>query len=94
MDSRDWSRVKGLRFLIHDGVGRGVDFVEKHHRHAAEKTFRVLESVGPMAVPTKAVHTVHDGVLWLTYGGIRGINRAARTVDGWVLDALARSESD
>ncbi len=94
MDDRDWERVKGLKRLIHDGVERGAEFVEKHHRRAAEKTFRVLESVGPIAVPAKFVHEVHDGVLWLTYGGIRVINRAAETVDALLVNRLASAAGD
>ncbi len=85
MDKRDWQRIRGLKRLIHDGVGRGAEFVEKHHRHAAEKPFRVLESIKPIAAPTKLVRGVHDGVLWLTYGGIRVINRATEKVDSWVI---------
>jgi len=42
MDRENWRRIKGLRRLIHDGVERGADFVEKHHRRTAEKPFQVL----------------------------------------------------
>jgi len=94
MDKEDWDRIKGLKQLIHDGVGRGTDFVEKHHRHAAEKPFRMLESIGPIAAPTKLVRGVHDGVLWLTYGGIRAINNTTEKVDTWVVDSLAPAEDD
>ena len=89
MDKEDWKRLKGLRRLIHEGVGRGADFVEKHHRHAARRSFQVLESVRPIATPTKIVRTVHDGVLSLTYGSIRAINQAAEKTSGWVVDTLA-----
>jgi len=89
MDKEDWKRLKGLRRLIHEGVGRGADFVEKHHRHAARRSFQVLESVRPIATPTKIVRTVHDGVLSLTYGSIRVINQAAEKSSGWVVARLA-----
>jgi len=89
MDREGWKRLKGLRSLIHDGVGRGADFVEKHHRHASSKPFQVLKSVRPIVTPTQIVRTVHDGVLTLTYGSIRVINQAAEKTSGWVVARLA-----
>ncbi len=89
MDEEAWKRIRGFKRLIHDGVERGAVFVEKHHRHAAEKSFRILESIPPIAAPTRVVHSVHDGVLWLTYGSIRVINQAAEIVYDWVEDRLA-----
>jgi hypothetical protein len=89
MDKEDWKRLRGLRRLIHDGVERGADFVEKHHRHAARKPFRALESIKPIAGPTWVVRSIHDGVLSITYGSIRAINRAAEKSSGWVVDNLA-----
>ena len=88
MDKEDWKRLRGFKRLIHDGVERGADFVEKHHRHAAEKPFQVLESITPIAVPTRIVRAIHDGVLWLTYGSIRAVNQAAEVADDWVVDRL------
>jgi len=88
MDREDWRRIKGLRRLIHDGVERGADFVEKHHRHAARKPFQVLESIKPIAGPTWVVRSVHDGVLSLTYGSIRAINQVAEKTSSWVVDRL------
>jgi len=87
-----WRRLRGLKRLIHDGVELGANFVEKHHRHAAEKPFRVLEAIEPIAAPTKLVHTVHDGVLTLTYGSIRAINKATEVVDDWVVDRLEQAD--
>ena len=92
MDKEGWKRLKGLRRLIHDGVGRGADFVEKHHRHAAGKPFQVLESITPIAAPTSVVRSIHDGVLSLTYGSIRAINQAIEMADDWVVDRLAPAD--
>ena len=94
MDDEGWRRLKGLKRLIHDGVRQGADFVEKHHRHAAEKPFRVLESIPAIAVPTKVVHVVHDGVLSLGYGGIRAINQAIEVADDWLVAQLAPADDD
>ncbi|MBW2525237.1 MAG: hypothetical protein JRI23_13720 [Deltaproteobacteria bacterium] len=89
MDEQGWKRLRGLRRLIHDGVEHGAHFVEKHHRHAAAKPFDVLESVEPIAAPTRVVRTIHDGVLSVTYGSIRAINRVTQAADGWVVEQLA-----
>ena len=88
MDRETWNRLRGLRRLVHDGVRRGAEFVEKHHRHAAEKPFRVLESVKPIAAPTRVVRSVHDGVLSITYGSIRAINQATEVADSWMVERL------
>jgi len=84
MDKEDWKRLRGFKRLIHDGVKHGVDFVEKHHRHAAEKPFRVLESIRPIAAPTRVVRRIHDGVLSLSYGSIRAINQLTEMADDWL----------
>jgi hypothetical protein len=94
MDSQCWRRLRGLKRLLHDGVRQGADFVEKHHRHAAEKPFKVLESIPPIAAPTNVVHGVHDGVLSLSYGGIRAINEAIEVADDWLVDRLAPRDDD
>ena len=94
MDREDWKRLRGLKRLVHDGVKRGAEFVEKHHRRAAEKPFQVLESIKPIAVPTRVVRSVHDGVLSLTYGSIRAINQATELADDWIVDSLKPTEDD
>jgi hypothetical protein len=88
MDREAWNRLRGLKRLIHDGVKRGAEFVERHHRHAAEKPFRVLESIRPIAAPTRVVRHIHDGLLSLTYHSIRAINLAAEVADSWVVERL------
>jgi hypothetical protein len=94
VDDQGWRRLKGLKRLIHDGVRQGADFVEKHHRRAAAKPFTVLESIPLIAAPTKVVHGIHDGVLWLSYGGIRTINQALEAADDWLMDQLAPADDD
>ena len=89
MDREAWNRLRGLKRLVHDGVKRGAEFVEKHHRHAADKPFQVLESIAPIAAPTRVVRSVHDGVLSLTYGSIRAINQVTEVADSWLFDMLA-----
>ena len=94
MDERGWKRLRGLKRLIHDGVERVTGFVEKHHRHAAAKPFQVLESIELIAAPIKVVRSVHDGVLSLTYGGVRVINKATEMVDDWVVDWMAPADDN
>jgi len=89
MDEETLRRLRGFKRLIHDGVERGATFVEKHHRHAARKPFQILESIKPIAAPTRVVRSVHDIVLSLTYGSIRAINQATEVADDWVVDRLA-----
>ena len=76
MDKQSLDRWRGLEQLLHDGVEIGATTVESYHRKAASKPFDILESIEAIAVPTRIVRTVHDGILSLTYGSIRTINRA------------------
>ncbi len=76
MDQQSLERWRGLEQLLHDGVEIGATTVESYHRKAAGKPFEILESIEVIAVPTRIIRTVHDGILTLTYGSIRTINRA------------------
>ena len=93
MDEQKWSRVRGLKSLIHDGVSHGASFVEKHHRHATNKPFEMLMSVESLAGPVGIVQGLHDGVLSLSYGGVRVVNRVVETVDDWILDRVVSAAS-
>ncbi len=90
----DWKRLRGLKRLLHEGVNRGASFVEKHHRQTAEKPFDALESIDPVAGPTKIIRRMHDGVVSLTYESIRALNRATEVADDWVMDRLEPSDGD
>lgn len=78
--------------MLHAGVEHGARFVEKHHRHAAAKPFDVLESVEPVAAPTKVVRGVHDGILSITYGSIQAINKVTEVAGDLVVDRLEAAD--
>jgi hypothetical protein len=78
MDAELHRRLQGFRELLHDGVEIGSRLVERHHREAAAKPFRVLAAIPGIAGPAMAVRTIHDAVLTVTYGGIRVVNRGFR----------------
>lgn len=80
MDETTSRRLWGLKSLAHDGVERAAILVEKHHRAAADKPFRVLEAISPIAVPTRIVRIFHDAVVTLTYGSIQTLNRCVKLV--------------
>ena len=92
MDREGWSRLRGLKRLLHDGVGLGSTFVEKHHRHAVELPFDVLEAIEPIAAPTKVVRGVHAGMLSFTYGSIRAVNHTVEVAGDWVVDRIATAD--
>jgi len=90
----DWNKLRGFKRLLHDGVREGASFVEKHHRHAANKPFDVLEAIPPVALPTKVVRAIHDGVVTAVYTTIRGVNDITERVDDWVVDQLEAADAD
>jgi hypothetical protein len=89
MDEQAWQRIVGAERLIHEGVARVTDLVERHHRHTAAKPFDLLESLAPIAGASRVVRTVHDGVLTITYGGVRVVNGLTEIAGGWLLHQLA-----
>ena len=80
MDETTSRRLWGLKSLVHDGVERGANLVERHHRAAAATPFRVLEAIPPITAPTQVVRIFHDAVVTLTYGSIRTLNRCVKMV--------------
>jgi hypothetical protein len=85
MDKQKLDRWRGLEQLLHDGIEIGATAVESYHRKAASKPFDILESIEIIAAPTHIIRMVHDGILSLSYGSVRGINR--------VLDFSSRRSS-
>ncbi|MFT5585370.1 MAG: triacylglycerol lipase [Cognaticolwellia sp.] len=90
-----WKRVRGIKKLIHDSVDRTATFVERHHRQAAEKPFRILEQVDGVAAPAKLVEQIYFGVVGASYEGVRVVNKIVEGVDDWVVDGMqAREEGE
>jgi len=87
-----WNRVRGIKQLIHNSVDRGASFVERHHRHAAEKPFRILEQVDGVAAPAKLVEQIYFGVVDASYESVRVVNKLVEGVDDWVVDELQARE--
>ena len=81
--------------MRHDSVDRGASFVERHHRHATEKPFRILEQVDGVAAPAKLVEQIYFGVVGASYESVRVVNKLVEGVDDWVVDELqARAQGE
>lgn len=92
MDERDRERLEGLRQLVHDGVEHGARFVEQHHRETSGRVFDAVSRVEPLEAPATLVRTVHDGVLAVSYAGVRLGNRLAGRATRWALARTGRQE--
>jgi hypothetical protein len=93
-DEKRWKRVRGIKKLIHDSVDRTATFVERHHRHAADKPFRILEQVEGVAAPAKLVEQIYMGVVGASYEGVRVVNKIVEGVDDWVVDELQARDGE
>ena len=91
---RRWKRVRGIKKLIHDSVDRTTTFVERHHRQAADKPFRILEQVEGVAAPAKLVEQIYMGVVGASYEGVRVVNKIVEGVDDWVVDELQARDGE
>ena len=93
-DEKRWKRIRGIKKLIHDSVDRTATFVERHHRHAADKPFRILEKVEGVAAPAKVVEQIYMGVVGASYEGVRVVNKIVEGVDDWVVDELQARDGE
>lgn len=75
-------------------MDRTATFVERHHRHAADKPFRILEKVEGVAAPAKVVEQIYMGVVGASYEGVRVVNKIVEGVDDWVVDELQARDGE
>ena len=80
MKPKTIQRLRGLKKLLHDSIDIGTDFVEKHHRNAADKSFDILEQIDPIVIPVKTVRVVYNGTIFMTYESIHFVNKAVATL--------------
>ena len=83
MSSRE--RWLGLSALLGDAVEQGSKAVERIHMQTAQRPFKIIEQIPPLAAPAHLVHEVHDTLVTLTYRQIRFWNKAVQKVAQVVL---------
>ena len=84
------NRWRGLTAMVKDAVENGSIAVEKIQKETANRPFAVLEQLGPLAGPARAIHAVHDFSVSTTHSVIRMATRViGKTVDA-VLETVER----
>ncbi|HET8935117.1 MAG TPA: hypothetical protein VFN67_16830 [Polyangiales bacterium] len=78
MSSRE--RWLGLSALLADAVEHATVAVERIHMQTAQRPFKLIEQIPPLAAPAHLVHEVHDTLVTLTYRQIRFWNKAVQKV--------------
>ena len=77
-------RWRGLKDLVQSAVENGSIAVERIQKEAARRPFTILESIEPIAVPSRGIHEIYDHVVSAVHGSIRLTTR----VVGQTADAL------
>lgn len=78
MSSRE--RWLGLSALLADAVEHATTAIEHIHMQTAQRPFKIIEQIPPIAAPAHLVHEVHDTLVGLTYRQIRFWNSAVQKV--------------
>lgn len=73
-------RLSGLGALVHDAVDAITTLVEETHEGVARKPVAWLSVVAPVGAVAREIDGVRRGVARLTFGGIRGTNRAVQAL--------------
>jgi len=73
-------RWKGLKKLVHDAVDHTTDIVEETNEAVADKTFRYIDLLGPVAAPARLVNQVRRMTAAGVFATIHGVNRAVEAV--------------
>ncbi len=79
---------RGLKALVQDVVEHGSSAIERVHRATAERPFRILEKIPPIAAPTRIVRAIHDVAMTTSYASVRLVNRVVGASLDVVLDAV------
>ncbi|MCC6750439.1 MAG: hypothetical protein IT371_22435 [Deltaproteobacteria bacterium] len=93
MTEETLQRLRGLQRLVEDGVEHGCAALERVHRETAARSFRVTETLPPIAAPSRTVHAIHDLVVGGVYGTVRRFNRLLGRSAAIALELVPRSET-
>ncbi len=88
MEARTIRRLRGVVELLTDGVDAVTTEARRAHEAIARRPYAVLERIGPIAGPVRAIESVHAVVMETAYGSVRVLNAVAGAVATSLIDRL------
>lgn len=75
-DANTLQKIQGLTTLVADAIEHGTRAIERVHLETARRPFAIVQLFPVVAVPARAVETVHDAVVTSSYATVRAVTRA------------------
>jgi hypothetical protein len=88
MEERTVRRLRGAVALVTDAVDAAATETHRVHEVFARRPYAVLERVGPIAAPVRAVEGIHSAVMETVYGSVRILNAIVGAVVTTSIDRL------
>jgi len=88
MEKRTIRRLRGAVELVTDAIEAAATQAQRVHEDFARRPYGVLERIGPIAGPVRAIEGLHSAVMETAYGSVRILNAAAGAVVTTAIDRL------
>jgi hypothetical protein len=90
VERRTIRKLRGAVELVTDAVEAAATETQRVHEEFARRPYAVLERIGPIAAPVRAIERVHTAVMETAYGSVRILNALAGAVVTTAIDRLER----
>jgi len=88
MEKRTIRKLRGAVELVTDAVDAATTEAQRTHEAFARRPYAVLERIGPIAGPVRAIEGLHSVVMETAYGSVRVLNAIAGAVVTTAIDRL------
>lgn len=88
MEERTIRRLRGAVALVTDGVEAAATEARRAHEVIARRPYAILERIGPIAGPVRAIESLQAAITDLAYGAVRAANAVAGAVVTSAIDRL------
>jgi hypothetical protein len=89
---KNLARWRGLKALAQDMIEHGSRAVERVQKGTAERTFRALSCISPIAPLVRDIKSIHDSSVSLVHLTIRTVSRSVGTAADAAFDVLERRD--
>lgn len=88
MEERTIRRLRGAVALVTDGIEAAATEVQRAHEVIARRPYAILERIGPIAAPVRAIESLQAAITDLAYGAVGAANAVAGAVATSAIDRL------
>lgn len=93
-EQRTARRLRGAAALVTDAIEAAAVEAQRVHETIARRPYAVLERIGPIAGPVRAIESAQGAITAIAYGAVRAGNAIAGAVVTTAIDRVARGPKD